>query len=60
MKPDPALPKLSPEEQAELERLRKRDIELMTISTAEEAAEGTDELQRVRARIRELIRKGRL
>ena len=58
MKPDPGLPNLTPEEHLELDRLRNRYNELMTISTLEEAAKARDELQRVRARIRELTEKG--
>ena len=38
MKPDPGLPNLTPEEHLELDRLRNRYNELMTISTLEEAA----------------------
>lgn len=59
MKPDPGLPNLTPEEHLELDRLRNRYNELMTISTLEEAAKARDELQRVQARIRELTEKGR-
>ena len=58
MKPDPGLPNLTPEEHLELDRLRNRYNELMTISTLEEAAKARDELQRVQARIRELTEKG--
>ena len=53
MKPDPGLPNLTPEEHLELDRLRNRYNELMTIRL-EEAAKARDELQRVQARIREL------
>ena len=59
MKPDPGLPNLTPEEHLELDRLRNRYNELMTVSTLEEAAKARDELQRVQARIRELTEKGR-
>lgn len=57
MKPDPGLPNVTPEEHLELDRLRNRYNELMTIRL-EEAAKARDELQRVQARIRELTEKG--
>lgn len=55
---DPALPNLSPEEHAELERLRQRHGELISIKTPAEAAEAREELRRLNARIKELIAKG--
>ena len=59
MIPDPALPTLTSEEQAELDLRRKRQTELWAITTPEEALQAKDELQRVHARIIELREKGR-
>lgn len=45
---------LNSQEQAELELLRTRQTNLLTITRPEEALRAKDEFQRVRARIREL------
>jgi hypothetical protein len=59
MTPDPGLPNLSPEEQAEIERLRERHSQLIMVKEPEDAAKAADELARVVARIKELTEKGR-